>query len=1515
MSNPIQIRWPVGGVSEDFGFSDQPGLTARDASNVRGIDPVTGRLRGAVRSGTSRYVNYPANAIIPAIKVAHINSIVTANTNQVIGNADPNDANLLVQEWHEPNTVKGDTLGVQCGTQGDVYSLDGNCGVMKRNRDGALMWKLTLAATDKNHVCRALLVDSGTPKDAGTDLVLVGVSYGGDSTTAKAWAYIQLNDNKVQKLWELIPGGYTEAFAISKDKLFLGVNFPDQNRSYIIVYDDYLTNTPTEVNRWTVPYPLNDMTASTFDGFIFSAHESSSDRDTMPSSPKSTWASEDWTINDLTSSKYRVWADLDASKIDTIAISPRNLAYPTQAGTVATAPPPNLFDGGNVTMWVDSSEQGRNLYQTADRLPIVNPGGTGFVNGQPASRGAIYKATGGPNGMPCLHFDGRTTGMVSEAPSSKDKANRTENLSLLPSYKGAQFACFMVVRASADNVRRGLLCWGGDASSDTTTVSRTLLVNSNAGQGFSSAIGAADMAGQVSIYENGGIANDASTANTACGAPSSPNAMPLGGGLPDSGFAVITWVCDGGVHDDPSNSTLSMLRVNGHPCDRWQSAAFSTLMPTQLGYMLRATPGSSTFVGDVCQILVLHDWSTTADVANPLLANDTGGSTNKAMSYPDLAWQSGQDSELERIEGWLAHKWGIAHELPGGRVGWLTMTANPGDGETVTIDGLAYTFKNAMTPTIARHVQRSASSVRDSIINLYLAINRTGEPDVNYSRATVAHPTYRATAPVVINNTPHYAMMVRNRNPNYSPAGVFSETLLAAGSQWNSANSAPSLAGSGANTGWYPHPFYLERTGFFSGVTNLGSTVGGPPRSAGAATTSKYWLLRSPYPILAAWDPASGKAKDVLTSNFDDSAPTGLVAGSGIGGIGYGVRVASTGAVFSMGPTQGAVAAGTSWSSLGFSADPESAVIRMIPWSEQAFDPFDATYWAASLSAQVNHYPRIAVDKYDNVYFPTSASTTNTVIGIKLVATAGNDPDTMFSYIIPTTNNKSYAVAVDPTYPDFTGYASLKRAEYIVLGTTALGTDKDSVWRLRTLRTDQVSGTPRTVTNIAICGSQISKFTRTTVTAASPGPWVDTDRSFVDSVAFMDKIYIVDGHQVLRYNPVDTETETANTTETFLGTSSGGVPQRCSLIAAWNGSLVLARQAENPNQYFISKQGDPGNWDTNPYTLTQSQAIMGSDGSAGLPPDVINAFIPYNDDLAFIGGDHTIYRITGRPSPGGSGEIHLISDSVGIAFGRAWCKDPRGILYFFGSRGGVYRMAPGGLPEPLPGALAGRNRIERRLQSIDLSTYTVQMAWNDRDKGFHLIVCPFGSSNDTITEHYFWEEAHGAWWPDKWATAAIQPTCVAILDGDDPDDRTIVFGCNDSYVRALDKDSNVDQGIYVDGTNDPTYPINASVLIGPIAPKETGTEVMFSRLQAVMANDQDANPFINVYVTDRADYLGSPVWSGQLRPGRNPFVNMKRRGAFVFIEIVSSDPTARWAYEQISLDYAVPAGIKRSLGV
>src|SRR4030095_9145280 len=119
-----------------------------------------------------------------------------------------------------------------------------------------------------------------------------------------------------------------------------------------------------------------------------------------------------------------------------------------------------------------------------------------------------------------------------------------------------------------------------------------------------------------------------------------------------------------------------------------------------------------------------------------------------------------------------------------------------------------------------------------------------------------------------------------------------------------------------------------------------------------------------------------------------------------------------------------------------------------------------------------------------------------------------------------------------------------------------------------------------------------------------------------------------------------------------------------------------------------------------------SGAAAGNNSLAGFVGDVITALMPYNDDVLIFGRDHTIYLMNGDPL--GGGQIDLVTDAIGVAWGKAWCKDPYGAIYFMSNRTGIYRMVPGQQP------LRISQQIEQYLLDLDMGTNVVTLIWDDR---------------------------------------------------------------------------------------------------------------------------------------------------------------------------------------------------------
>jgi hypothetical protein len=336
----------------------------------------------------------------------------------------------------------------------------------------------------------------------------------------------------------------------------------------------------------------------------------------------------------------------------------------------------------------------------------------------------------------------------------------------------------------------------------------------------------------------------------------------------------------------------------------------------------------------------------------------------------------------------------------------------------------------------------------------------------------------------------------------------------------------------------------------------------------------------------------------------------------------------------------------------------------------------------------------------------------------------------------------------------------------------------------------------------------------------------------------------------------------------------------------------------------MSKKDDPTNFDFFPPTPTEIDAVEGANSIAGLCPDIINTIVPYSEDILIFGGDHSIWALIGDPAAGG--RLELVSDITGMAFGRPWCKDPNGVLYFIGSRGGLFRWAGGGKPERISVL-----KIEKQLQDIDFATFYVRLVWNFQDEGIHIIQCPFGAGGEQVS-HWFWEQKTQGFAKDIFGTSTftnVQPTALHVIDGDDFDDRVLLFGCEDGFVRRWDASARSDDVRPDDST---PHAIDSLVTIFPIAPASeyaAGAETQYKGLTVVLGNTESGCRY-ELFSADEPDQLGVSKVSGLLGPGRNPPKWHGVTGAYCGLRLRNASPEERFVFERAYI-YASPAGMVR----
>ena len=332
------------------------------------------------------------------------------------------------------------------------------------------------------------------------------------------------------------------------------------------------------------------------------------------------------------------------------------------------------------------------------------------------------------------------------------------------------------------------------------------------------------------------------------------------------------------------------------------------------------------------------------------------------------------------------------------------------------------------------------------------------------------------------------------------------------------------------------------------------------------------------------------------------------------------------------------------------------------------------------------------------------------------------------------------------------------------------------------------------------------------------------------------------------------------------------------LICTWRGRTVQAGLFDDPFNWFMSAVSDPFDWDYSPKSPSATQAVAGNNSPLGFVGDILTSLIPYSDDILVIGGDHTIYAMRGDPAAGGN--IDLITDEIGIAWGMPYCKDPSGTLYFFSNRTGIFSL------DPTSGAKPVRisSGIEQLILPIDTGTNGIRMAWDDRFQGLHVFVTPLVTPSPTT--HFFWEQRAGAWFTDQFASPYLDPLCCVTYDGNSPDDRAVMLGCWDGYVRKLDPASTADDGL----------PITSDVYIGPLLTANL-EELRLKDLQAVLGEGSGEVTF-RVYVgtTAEAAFSNPPVFTGKWNGGRNFTQGVKRAGHAIYLRLTSTQP---WSMESI----------------
>lgn len=526
----------------------------------------------------------------------------------------------------------------------------------------------------------------------------------------------------------------------------------------------------------------------------------------------------------------------------------------------------------------------------------------------------------------------------------------------------------------------------------------------------------------------------------------------------------------------------------------------------------------------------------------------------------------------------------------------------------------------------------------------------------------------------------------------------------------------------------------------------------------------------------------------------------------------------------------------------------------------------------------------------DVVAAPYDWATTATFPGPTEHAIVRLQSDTQYAaYLYPNGNGGALSTfAVDPVEPIYPDLFDDDRAgpEFLYVG----GADAtDTIQKARIVTRTRAAGPPRETQVVAASGRSIVQFGRdgAIVSPAASTDIFDADARNIVMTDLFGRTYAVDGRSVFEYKPIQGDPGRVRK----LTAVSGRIPTGAQLVVGWKNRLFLSRFIDAPYAWQASGVRRVRDWNLFPSVQTATQSVGHRNTIAGEVPDITNAMVPLSDDLLLFGCDHSLYVLAGDPGRGA--EFDILSSTIGMAFGVSWCKDPLGAVYFYGSKGGVFRLVGGQQLERI-----SHRRIERQLQDVDQSAYRLELQYDWRHDGVWVVQVPQASGPATAdVRSWFFDTKNGGWWPDA---IAHRPTATAIYDGDLPNDRLTLMVGADGFVRYVDESEASD-----DGTD-----IESSVMVGPLA-VQGDMRLKVNRVVAEMgATTQAAR--VSIYESDTADVIPErPIDTYEVGAGRSSKLPLRARGSYLWIELSGAGQGRHWSFEAGSIE-STEAGKRRA---
>jgi hypothetical protein len=325
-------------------------------------------------------------------------------------------------------------------------------------------------------------------------------------------------------------------------------------------------------------------------------------------------------------------------------------------------------------------------------------------------------------------------------------------------------------------------------------------------------------------------------------------------------------------------------------------------------------------------------------------------------------------------------------------------------------------------------------------------------------------------------------------------------------------------------------------------------------------------------------------------------------------------------------------------------------------------------------------------------------------------------------------------------------------------------------------------------------------------------------------------VFMVDGTNFVF---LDVTTLIASSVYTF--SHEGTIPTNCSLICNWRGRLILAQDSANPNNVYMSRVGNPT--DYNYAALDPAAAVALQFSSAGQLGEPVMALIPFSDDYLIIGCLNSLWMCQGDPADGGT--VVNISKSMGMTANNAWCIGPDGTLYFI-ARGGMYSVKPA-WEFYRPPELMSFQTYDLYFRMIINGQYYLSMQFDVDNHYIHIFAT---SINEELTgTHMIYDIRNGGLWPQFYPHNYSPVSSTQFLGNAQNNRPSIMMGGFDGVIRYWTPTALDDDGIA----------ISSFALLGPV--KADAEAAMLSGVTIDMGEVFYANTATSVQQTSQEQDL------------------------------------------------------------